>query len=107
MFNSGDQDRLEKDLALLRGRKTDSEAMRKFLSAPRGTRDPFVDLGSHAGAKARKVLTAPTAENGHTMTSPCRRSVVALGATALLAGISGRGKAADAGEESRCAEGDD
>jgi 3-(3-hydroxy-phenyl)propionate hydroxylase len=34
VFNSGDQDRLDKDLALLRGRKSDPEAMRKFLSAP-------------------------------------------------------------------------
>jgi 3-(3-hydroxy-phenyl)propionate hydroxylase len=34
VFNSGDEDRLENDLALLRARKNDSEAMRKFLSAP-------------------------------------------------------------------------
>jgi len=45
VFNSGDQDRLEKDLAVLRGRKNDSEAMRKFLSAPAALETPSLVSG--------------------------------------------------------------
>lgn len=40
VFNSGDRDRLDKDLALLRARKSDPEAMRKFLSAPAALETP-------------------------------------------------------------------
>jgi 3-(3-hydroxy-phenyl)propionate hydroxylase/6-hydroxy-3-succinoylpyridine 3-monooxygenase len=45
VFNSGDQVRLEKDLALLRGRKKDPEAMRKFLSAPAALETPSLVSG--------------------------------------------------------------
>ena len=45
VFNSGDQGRLEKDLALLRGRKSDPEAMRKFLSAPAALETPSLVSG--------------------------------------------------------------
>lgn len=45
VFNSGDEARLEKDLALLRGRKSDPEAMRKFLSAPAALETPSLVSG--------------------------------------------------------------
>lgn len=45
VFNSGDEDRLENDLALLRGRKNDSQAMRKFLSAPAALETPSLVSG--------------------------------------------------------------
>jgi 3-(3-hydroxy-phenyl)propionate hydroxylase len=45
VFNSGDEDRLERDLALLRGRKNDPEAMRKFLSAPAALETPSLVSG--------------------------------------------------------------
>ena len=45
VFNSGDEDRLDKDLALLRGRKSDPEAMRKFLSAPAALEAPSLLTG--------------------------------------------------------------
>jgi 3-(3-hydroxy-phenyl)propionate hydroxylase/6-hydroxy-3-succinoylpyridine 3-monooxygenase len=45
VFNSGDEDRLETDLALLRARKNDSEAMRKFLSAPAALETPSLVSG--------------------------------------------------------------
>jgi 3-(3-hydroxy-phenyl)propionate hydroxylase len=40
VFNSGDEARLDKDLTLLRGRKSDPEAMRRFLSAPAALETP-------------------------------------------------------------------
>jgi 3-(3-hydroxy-phenyl)propionate hydroxylase/6-hydroxy-3-succinoylpyridine 3-monooxygenase len=45
VFNSCDEDRLERDLALLRGRKNDHEAMRKFLSAPAALETPLLVTG--------------------------------------------------------------
>lgn len=45
VFNSEDEGRLEKDLALLRGRKSDPEAMRKFLSAPSALETPSLVSG--------------------------------------------------------------
>jgi hypothetical protein len=45
VFNSADEDRLEKDLALLRARKSDPEAMRKFLSAPAALETPSLVSG--------------------------------------------------------------
>jgi 3-(3-hydroxy-phenyl)propionate hydroxylase len=45
VFNSGDEDRLAKDLALLRGRKSDPDAMRKFLSAPAALEAPSLVTG--------------------------------------------------------------
>ncbi len=45
VFNSGDEDRLEKDLALLRGRKSDRKAMRNFLSAPAALEIPSLVSG--------------------------------------------------------------
>jgi 3-(3-hydroxy-phenyl)propionate hydroxylase len=45
VFNFGDEARLEKDLALLRGRKNDPEAMRKFLSAPVALETPSLVTG--------------------------------------------------------------
>jgi 3-(3-hydroxy-phenyl)propionate hydroxylase/6-hydroxy-3-succinoylpyridine 3-monooxygenase len=45
VFNSGDKDRLENDLALLRARKKDPEAMRKFLSAPAALETPSLVSG--------------------------------------------------------------
>jgi 3-(3-hydroxy-phenyl)propionate hydroxylase/6-hydroxy-3-succinoylpyridine 3-monooxygenase len=45
VFNSGDQDRLEKDLAQLRDRKDDPAAMRKFLSAPAALETPSLVTG--------------------------------------------------------------
>lgn len=45
VFNSGDRDRLEKDLTLLRARKTDPDAMRKFLSAPAALETPSLVSG--------------------------------------------------------------
>lgn len=45
VFNSGNEDRLEKDLALLRGRKADPDAMRKFLSAPAALETPSLVSG--------------------------------------------------------------
>jgi 3-(3-hydroxy-phenyl)propionate hydroxylase len=45
VFNSGDEDRLERDLALLRGRKHDSNAMREFLSAPAALETPSLVSG--------------------------------------------------------------
>ena len=45
VFNSQDEARLEKDLALLRGRKSDPEAMRKFLSAPAALETPSLVSG--------------------------------------------------------------
>lgn len=45
VFNSADEDRLGKDLALLRGRKNDREAMRKFLSAPAALETPSLISG--------------------------------------------------------------
>ena len=45
VFNSGDEDRLRKDLALLRGRKSDPDAMRKFLSVPAALETPSLVSG--------------------------------------------------------------
>jgi 3-(3-hydroxy-phenyl)propionate hydroxylase/6-hydroxy-3-succinoylpyridine 3-monooxygenase len=45
VFNSGDQDRLEKDLTQLRDRKDDPAAMRKFLSAPAALETPSLITG--------------------------------------------------------------
>jgi 3-(3-hydroxy-phenyl)propionate hydroxylase len=45
VFNSGDEDRLERDLALLRSRKHDSNAMREFLSAPAALETPSLVSG--------------------------------------------------------------
>jgi 3-(3-hydroxy-phenyl)propionate hydroxylase/6-hydroxy-3-succinoylpyridine 3-monooxygenase len=45
VFNSGDEDRLEKDLTLLRNRKNDPEAMRKFLSVPAALETPSLVTG--------------------------------------------------------------
>jgi 3-(3-hydroxy-phenyl)propionate hydroxylase len=45
VFNSGDQDRLSKDLELLRSRKNDPEAMRKFLSVPAALETPSLITG--------------------------------------------------------------
>ena len=45
VFNSDDADRLKKDLALLRNRKQDSEAMRKFLSVPAALETPSLVTG--------------------------------------------------------------
>jgi len=45
VFNSEDEGRLEKDLVLLRGRKSDPEAMRKFLSAPSALETPSLVSG--------------------------------------------------------------
>jgi 3-(3-hydroxy-phenyl)propionate hydroxylase len=45
VFNSGDQDRLDQDLALLRNRKKDLDAMRKFLSGPAALETPSLVTG--------------------------------------------------------------
>jgi 3-(3-hydroxy-phenyl)propionate hydroxylase/6-hydroxy-3-succinoylpyridine 3-monooxygenase len=45
VFNSADQGRLDKDLALLRARKSDPEAMRKFLCAPAALETPSLVSG--------------------------------------------------------------
>ena len=45
VFNSGDQDRLGKDLELLRNRKNDPAAMRKFLSVPAALETPSLVTG--------------------------------------------------------------
>jgi 3-(3-hydroxy-phenyl)propionate hydroxylase len=45
VFNSGDQDRLSKDLELLRNRKNDPEAMRTFLSIPAALETPSLVTG--------------------------------------------------------------
>jgi 3-(3-hydroxy-phenyl)propionate hydroxylase len=45
VFHSGDQDRLNKDLELLRKRKYDAEAMRKFLSVPAALETPSLISG--------------------------------------------------------------
>jgi 3-(3-hydroxy-phenyl)propionate hydroxylase/6-hydroxy-3-succinoylpyridine 3-monooxygenase len=45
VFNSGDQDRLSKDLELLRNRKNDPAAMRKFLSVPAALETPSLVTG--------------------------------------------------------------
>lgn len=45
VFNSRDHARLENDLALLRGRKNDPEAMQKFLSAPAALETPSLVSG--------------------------------------------------------------
>jgi 3-(3-hydroxy-phenyl)propionate hydroxylase/6-hydroxy-3-succinoylpyridine 3-monooxygenase len=45
VFNSGDQDRLDQDLALLRNRKKDPDAMRKFLSGPAALETPSLVTG--------------------------------------------------------------
>jgi 3-(3-hydroxy-phenyl)propionate hydroxylase len=45
VFNSGDEDRLGKDLTLLRARKNDLEVMRKFLSAPAALEAPSLVSG--------------------------------------------------------------
>jgi 3-(3-hydroxy-phenyl)propionate hydroxylase len=45
VFNSSDEDRLNKDLTLLRNRKSDPEAMRKFLSAPAALETPSLITG--------------------------------------------------------------
>jgi 3-(3-hydroxy-phenyl)propionate hydroxylase len=45
VFNSNDDDRLDKDLALLRGRKSDPVAMRNFLSAPAALETPSLGSG--------------------------------------------------------------
>jgi 3-(3-hydroxy-phenyl)propionate hydroxylase/6-hydroxy-3-succinoylpyridine 3-monooxygenase len=52
VFNSGDQDRLDKDLALLRSRKNDSEAMRKFLSVPVALETPSLLTGRTLAQRA-------------------------------------------------------
>lgn len=45
VFNSTDEARLERDLSVLRARKHDPEAMRKFLSAPAGLETPSLISG--------------------------------------------------------------
>jgi 3-(3-hydroxy-phenyl)propionate hydroxylase/6-hydroxy-3-succinoylpyridine 3-monooxygenase len=45
VFNSGDQNRLDQDLALLRNRKKDPDAMRKFLSSPGALETPSLVTG--------------------------------------------------------------
>jgi 3-(3-hydroxy-phenyl)propionate hydroxylase/6-hydroxy-3-succinoylpyridine 3-monooxygenase len=55
VFNSGDQDRLDKDLALLRGRKSDPEAMRKFLFGPAALETPSL----LSGRTLEQRVTAP------------------------------------------------
>jgi hypothetical protein len=45
VFNSGDEDRLNKDLKLLRDRKKDAKAMRKFLSVPAALETPSLVTG--------------------------------------------------------------
>ena len=45
VFNSADGDRLNKDLALLRDRKNDAAAMRKFLSVPAALETPSLVTG--------------------------------------------------------------
>jgi 3-(3-hydroxy-phenyl)propionate hydroxylase len=52
VFNSGDRDRLDKDLALLRARKNDPEAMRKFLSAPTALETPSLLTGRTLAQRA-------------------------------------------------------
>ena len=52
VFNSGDEDRLDKDLSLLRGRKNDPEAMRKFLSAPAALETPSLLTGRTLAQRA-------------------------------------------------------
>jgi 3-(3-hydroxy-phenyl)propionate hydroxylase/6-hydroxy-3-succinoylpyridine 3-monooxygenase len=45
VFNSSEEDRLGRDLKLLRARKSDPEAMRKFLSAPAALETPSLVSG--------------------------------------------------------------
>lgn len=45
VFNSDDPDRLERDLSLLRNRKSDRDAMRKFLSSPAALETPSLLTG--------------------------------------------------------------
>jgi 3-(3-hydroxy-phenyl)propionate hydroxylase len=52
VFNSGDQDRLNKDLELLRNRKNDPEAMRKFLSVPAALETPSLVTGRKLAHRA-------------------------------------------------------
>jgi 3-(3-hydroxy-phenyl)propionate hydroxylase len=55
VFNSGDQDRLDKDLALLRSRKSDPEVMRKFLFGPAALETPSLV----SGRTLEQRVTAP------------------------------------------------
>jgi 3-(3-hydroxy-phenyl)propionate hydroxylase/6-hydroxy-3-succinoylpyridine 3-monooxygenase len=55
VFNSSDQDRLDNDLALLRARKSDPTAMRKFLSAPAALETPSL----LSGQTLEQRVTAP------------------------------------------------
>jgi 3-(3-hydroxy-phenyl)propionate hydroxylase/6-hydroxy-3-succinoylpyridine 3-monooxygenase len=66
VFNSADEERLERDLSLLSGRKNDPEAMRKFLSAPAALETPSPVSGANAGATARELLTAFTGKTAIT-----------------------------------------
>jgi 3-(3-hydroxy-phenyl)propionate hydroxylase/6-hydroxy-3-succinoylpyridine 3-monooxygenase len=52
VFNSREEDRLGNDLALLRARKNDSVAMRKFLSAPAALESPSLLSGRTLAQKA-------------------------------------------------------
>lgn len=45
VFNSEEEDRLEKDLAILRNRKSDPEAMRKFMCGPSALETPSLISG--------------------------------------------------------------
>jgi 3-(3-hydroxy-phenyl)propionate hydroxylase len=55
VFNSGDRDRLDRDLAVLRARKSDPEAMRKFLSAPAALETPSLLTGRTLAQRAASL----------------------------------------------------
>jgi 3-(3-hydroxy-phenyl)propionate hydroxylase/6-hydroxy-3-succinoylpyridine 3-monooxygenase len=52
VFNSVDRDRLDMDLTVLRARKNDPEAMRKFLSAPAALETPSLLTGRTLAQRA-------------------------------------------------------
>ena len=55
VFNSDDPHRLEQDLAVLRDRKNDSQAMRRFLSTPAALETPSLLTGRTLAQRARTV----------------------------------------------------
>jgi 3-(3-hydroxy-phenyl)propionate hydroxylase/6-hydroxy-3-succinoylpyridine 3-monooxygenase len=59
VFNSDDPHRLEKDLAALRDRKNDREAMRRFLSTPAALETPSLLTGQTLAQRAKQSDHAP------------------------------------------------
>jgi 3-(3-hydroxy-phenyl)propionate hydroxylase/6-hydroxy-3-succinoylpyridine 3-monooxygenase len=55
VFNSDDPHRLENDLAVLRNRKNDPEAMRRFLSTPAALETPSLLTGQTLAQRAKAV----------------------------------------------------